>query len=435
MKLDEIKSKSRFPTLAEVPSYWKITSIKHILQIPITDGPHTTPRLYDEGIPFISAEAIKNGKIDFDKKRGYISLDDYTFFSNKYVPKKNDIYMVKSGATTGNIAIVETDEIFTIWSPLAVFRANKNKVQPIFLLYYLGSSNLRYLVELNWSYGTQQNIGMGVLSDLPICYPSLIEQTKISNYLDYKTSLVDNLITKKEQLIEKLKEQRQAIINEAVTKGLNPNVQMKDSGIAWLGEIPDSWDVIKLKHLVKHSTEKGNGDTLLKISLSNIESKTGRLIHSDLQEFEGELKRFKKNDILFNKLRPYLTKVLLAKENGECVSELLVFTANKNKITPLFLFHRLISEQFISVVDGSTYGAKMPRASVDFILNLEITVPPIKEQESIINQLEKLNSSILKLIQEQEKSILKLTNYRQSLISEAVTGKIDVRDWQVPTNN
>ena len=200
-----------------VPVHWQITAIKNILEIPITDGPHTTPDLFDEGIPFISAEAIKNGKIDFDKKRGYISQKDYELFSKKYLPKIKDIFMVKSGATTGNVAMVETNMKFTIWSPLAVFRSDEKKVLPEYLHYYLQSQSLRSAVEISWSYGTQQNIGMGVLSNISIPYPTIKEQEEILSFLDLSLKKIDQLESPIKEVIEKLKEYRQSIISEAVT--------------------------------------------------------------------------------------------------------------------------------------------------------------------------------------------------------------------------
>ena len=124
-------------SIGEIPKEWDLTSMKNVLKIPITDGPHTTPTLYDSGIPFISAEAVKKGKLDFSRKRGFINNEDYEEFSQKYTPMRGDVFMVKSGATTGNVAMVETDEPFSIWSPLAVFRANESKVIPLFLHYYL----------------------------------------------------------------------------------------------------------------------------------------------------------------------------------------------------------------------------------------------------------------------------------------------------------
>jgi type I restriction enzyme S subunit len=203
--------------IGEIPEGWTVTSVKHVLEMPICDGPHTTPQLYLEGYPFVSAEAIKNGEVDFDKIRGFISLKDYLQFSKKYSPKRNDIYMVKSGATTGNVAMVRTDIEFSIWSPLAVFRANQKKVIPNYLLNYLESPTFRLGVELSWSFGTQQNIGMGILSNLPIAFPYLDEQILISEYISRVTDKVKSAISLKEQEIEKLKEYKATLINSAVT--------------------------------------------------------------------------------------------------------------------------------------------------------------------------------------------------------------------------
>jgi type I restriction enzyme S subunit len=201
----------------EIPEGWIVTSVKNVLEIPICDGPHTTPQLYEEGYPFVSAEAIKNGEVNFDKIRGFISYKDFILFSKKYSPKRNDIYMVKSGATTGNVAMVRTDMEFSIWSPLAVFRANKQKVIPNYLLNYLESPSFKLGVELNWSFGTQQNIGMGILSNLPIAYPSIDEQIEIAKYIETATTKIATAISLKEQEIEKLKEYKMSLIDGVVT--------------------------------------------------------------------------------------------------------------------------------------------------------------------------------------------------------------------------
>lgn len=203
--------------IGEIPEHWEATSTKNVLSIPITDGPHTTPMLVEEGIPFISAEAIKNGEIDFNKKRGLISLKDYEIFSQKYTPKLNDIYMIKSGATTGNVARVRTEEIFTIWSPLAVFRAKKEKVLPEYLHYILQSSFYKTGVELKWSFGTQQNIGMGVLSNLPLVFGTVQEQRLITEFLDNESEKIKKSIRVQNLQIEKLKEYKSSLIDAAVT--------------------------------------------------------------------------------------------------------------------------------------------------------------------------------------------------------------------------
>ncbi len=208
---------SKVDWLGKVPTHWDVMPIKFALDIPITDGPHETPELFNEGIPFISAEAVKEDKLDFDKKRGYISIEDHIRFSKKYKPKFGDVYMVKSGATTGNVARVETNEEFNIWSPLAVLRPKANFSTTDFIFYLLKSKAFLYSVELSWSYGTQQNIGMGVISNLKIALPPLNEQEIINKHLSSKIKYIDTMKTGILKAIEKLTEYRTSLITAAVT--------------------------------------------------------------------------------------------------------------------------------------------------------------------------------------------------------------------------
>lgn len=205
--------------IGEIPEYWEVSKTLFSLSIPITDGPHTTPELFETGIPFVSAEAVSfgNGRIDFSHIRGYISDNFYQECCKKYIPQIDDIYMIKSGATTGRVAIVDTDIKFTIWSPLAVFRCNKERMLPRFLFYQLQSNGYQKQIEQNWSYGTQQNIGMRTLEKLILSVPPLSEQQSIANYLDQKCSEIDELISIKQQKIEKLKDYKKSLIFECVT--------------------------------------------------------------------------------------------------------------------------------------------------------------------------------------------------------------------------
>lgn len=205
--------------IGDIPSHWRVTKTLHCLSMAITDGPHTTPELFDVGIPFISAEAVScgNGRIDFSHMRGYISEDFYNECCKKYVPEIDDVYMIKSGATTGRVAIVDTDRLFTIWSPLAVFRANKKRIIPKYLFYALQSDYYQKQVELGWTYGTQQNIGMRTLETLKISLPPLDEQKMIVEYLEKKCGYIDDLIAEKEAVVGDLTLYKRSIIHEAVT--------------------------------------------------------------------------------------------------------------------------------------------------------------------------------------------------------------------------
>lgn len=203
----------------EIPSHWKITKTLYALSMPITDGPHETPELYEDGIPFVSAEAVScgNGRIDFDHIRGYISEAFYKECCKKYTPALNDIYMIKSGATTGKVAIVDTDRIFTIWSPLAVFRCNAKVMYYKYLFFLLQSNFYQKQVQLGWSYGTQQNIGMRTLEKLRILLPPIEEQKAIVDYISSAVEPINKAIEAKNRVITLLQERKQIIINEVVT--------------------------------------------------------------------------------------------------------------------------------------------------------------------------------------------------------------------------
>lgn len=202
-----------------VPEHWNVQKTLTTLTMPITDGPHTTPELLPEGIPFVSAEAVScgNGGIDFDHIRGFISREFYDECSKKYVPQRDDIYMIKSGATTGRVSVVDTDRIFTIWSPLAVFRCNPDVVHFRFLYYFLQSSAYQRQVQFGWTYGTQQNIGMRTLERLKIFVPPLDEQYAIADCLDAKCIQIDRLISIKQAKIEELEQYKRSLIYEYVT--------------------------------------------------------------------------------------------------------------------------------------------------------------------------------------------------------------------------
>src|SRR5699024_8906495 len=137
--------------LGDIPEHWETRRIKFFVSTPVTDGPHETPEILSTGIPFVSAEAVSSGTLNFEKIRGYISKEDNLRFSMKYMPQLHDIYMIKSGATTGVCAIVDTDIQFNIWSPLAAIRCNDN-TSPRFILHALRSRNFQESVRLFWNY-------------------------------------------------------------------------------------------------------------------------------------------------------------------------------------------------------------------------------------------------------------------------------------------
>lgn len=420
-----------------INSEWKVLKIKRVLDTPITDGPHETPELLDEGVPFLSAESVKKGKLDFNLKRGYISQEDHEKYIKKCKPQRHDIFMIKSGATTGNVAMVETDEEFSIWSPLALIRADKDKVIPKYLYYFISSTAFREQVEISWSFGTQQNIGMKVIENLFISVPPLNVQKKLVQYMENKVFQIDKLTEMKELKISLLEQQRQSIITEAVTKGLNPNVKMKESGVEWIGEIPEHWEEKKIKYLFYESNERNFNEDATLLSLF---TSIGVKPRSEMEEKGNKAqtvinyKIVRKNDIVVNKLLAWMGAIGLSEYNGVTSPDYDVYRPlNSEKVEELYYHYYFRNHYFKGDCFKFGRGIMMMRWRTypEQLKSIVVPVPPKEEQIQIANYIEYKEKELALTIKNIERSIEKLKEYRQALIYEAVTGKIDVRELEL----
>jgi len=294
--------------------------------------------------------------------------------------------------------------------------------------YYLSIDNVKGLKPLYTGLRKVINIQTFLGTKLPV--PPKEEQNQIVRFLDWKLSKINKLIRVKKKQIVLLNEQKQVIINNAVTKGLDPNVPMKDSGIEWIGQIPQEWVVNRLKTQISLSTSKKNRDNEFYVGMENIQSWTGKYVSTTEIDSEGICNIFENNNILFGKLRPYLAKVYLTENNGVCSSEFLVLK-NFNGILR-YMFYILLSYKFIDLVNSSTYGAKMPRANWSFIGNCNIPIPSLEDQNRIASYLDEKCYKIENLKGKIQNEIDLLYEYRTRLISDVVTGKVDVRDIEIP---
>ena len=202
---------------------------------------------------------------------------------------------------------------------------------------------------------------------------------------------------------------------------------MKPSGVEWIGEIPRHWEVKKIKHVATFVSEKSMPETdAIKISPENVESKTGKVLDF-FSSYDSNGVKFQVGDVLFNKIRVYLNKVVYAEYDGYSLGEMIIIRPSLQDIGK-YLFYLMLSSRFIEYCNSISRGAKMPRTDVYDILNAQVPIKSYQEQTQIVDFLDRKTEQIDELINAEQRKIEVLKEYRQSLISEAVTGKIDVRN-------
>ncbi len=210
--------------------------------------------------------------------------------------------------------------------------------------------------------------------------------------------------------------------------GLKPYPAYKVSGVPWLGQVPEQWEIERLKsrvaHVVQQTAERQDGD--LYIALEHVESWTGRLRNAgSTATFESQVKRFRADDVLFGKLRPYLAKVTRPKSGGVCAGEFFVLRPRFSVLSASYLEHLLRSQPVIDIINSSTFGAKMPRADWQFVGTLGLTFPPLADQSAIVRFLDHADGKIRRYIRAKQRLVKLLEEQRQAIIHRAVTRGLD----------
>lgn len=433
--------------IKSIPREWKIVPLKYMCSGFVKDGPHETPKFIDEGIPFLSVDGIQNNKLVFEGCR-YISIEDDVRFSLKCKPQKGNILLGKA-ASVGKVAFVENDNDFNVWSPLAVINPKDIRLGR-FIFYCLQSYELQLQCDVFSNSNTQKNLGMTTIDNLSFPYPSINEAEKISDFLDQETAKIDSLIAKQVKLIELLKEKRQAVISHAVTKGLNPNVPMKDSGVEWLGEVPEHWRICRLKHVgyIQSGIAKGKdltGKTSISVPMLRVANvQDGYLNLDEVHQIDIEpeqLERYllQNGDVLMNEGgdNDKLGRgAVWRNEIKNCIHQNHVFAIRTTVIEPewLDILTRASYAKF-HFFRQSKQSTNLASISATNIKETPILVPPNNEREQILGYLNRQFNQFSKLENRCYQQVELLKERRTALISAAVTGKIDVRHWQNPNKN
>jgi type I restriction enzyme S subunit len=360
--------------------------------------------------------------------------------SNYKLVKINDLAYNKMRMWQGAVGFSKFQGIV---SPAYIVLKPKAKVNSIFFHYLLRTGYYNNYVR-RFSYGLcddQLNLRYKDFKRMYSIVPHLKTQTKIAEYLDRKQKQASNFIAKQEKMIELLKEQKKAIINQAVTKGINPNVKMKDSGVEWLGEIPEHWEVSKIKFISVINPPKTNSkftkNSMNLVCFLPMEAVSGEgeidlSIKKKVKDLWDGFTFFARNDVIMAKITPcfengkgaFLDK--LDSEVGFGTTEFHVLRANK-KINSKYLFYIFRTSNFKKLgVEHMTGTAGQKRVPVDFLANYPIGIPKINEQAQIVKYIESKTTKIDSAISKAEEEIKLVKEYLESLIFNVVTGKICV---------
>lgn len=274
----------------------------------------------------------------------------------------------------------------------------------------------------------------GDMSAITLALPPLPEQTAIADFLDRETAKIDTLMAEQRRLIDLLREKRQAVISRAVTKGLNPNAPLKPSGIDWLGDVPEEWEVNKFARLI--SISEGQVDprdepyaSMILIAPNHIESGTGRLSELETaadQGAESGKYMFDKGAVIYSKIRPALAKVVVAPSAGLCSADMYPLTS-RGKLRQDYLAWLLLSPGFTAWAILESDRVAMPKINREKLNELHLPVPPLEVQREIVDFIDTVTTKLDALTATAETAISLLQERRAALISAAVTGKIDVR--------
>ncbi|WP_339890088.1 restriction endonuclease subunit S [Neptuniibacter pectenicola] len=430
-----------------LPAHWNIKKLSLIADQTrngFVDGPFGSDlksnEYQDSGVPLIQLNNIRDGQHVLRNMK-FITQEKKQQLS-RHIALPRDVVIAKMADPVARAAIVEKvyDE-YVIVADCVKLSPDLSKIDLAFLVWAINSDAVRINAELASTGTTRIRINLAELKKLKIPYPSIIEQQQIANFLDHETAKIDTLIDKQQQLIKLLKEKRQAVISHAVTKGLNPDAPMKDSGVEWLGEVPEYWNTKRISLLYKESSVRAAKAEELAYPILSVSIHHGI---SDKELDEAELDRkvtrsddkslykvVERNDLAYNMMRAWQGGFGASKLSGLISPAYVV-------CKPLTVINSKYFELVLRTPNAIAELKRYSRGITDFRLrlywdefkNIHIPVPPSDEVDAILEKIIEIESKYKKIEISAQQQIKLLTERRTALISAAVTGKIDVRNFK-----
>lgn len=411
--------------LGEIPSHWEVKRFKHFGTFSKGKLPKNT-NLDGMGFPIIGASEM-NGK------------EPSVFTEDINVPHclPYDILILWDGANAG---LVANNKKGVVASTAVKYTCFDDSINNRYLFYLIKNYQRYYKDKVSGT--TIPHMNIAFINDTPLLVPKYAEQTAIANFLDTATTKIDAAIAQQQKMIDLLNERKQIIINRAVTRGLNPNAKMKDSGVEWIGEVPEEWDFVRLKHLTKIISKGTTPSTIGKEILSNgnirflkAENIVNNSVCENPEFFIDEtthaiLKRsnLQENDLLFVIAGATIGKVaILTKELTPAnTNQAISFIRLNNPEMAKYIWYVLQSEITKKYIWLNAVQSAQPNISMEDLGNIQMPIPDVSIQNEIIDYIEAKVSPIENSIYNCQKQISLLQERKQIVINEVVTGKMKI---------
>ncbi|EMD1176055.1 restriction endonuclease subunit S [Vibrio harveyi] len=444
-------SESDILWVGQYPSHWDLTRVKYEAYVKARVGWHglKSDDFTDEGPYLVTGSDFKGPRIRWSD---CYHCDLKRYEQDHYIQLTNGDLLITKDGTIGKVALVDglgDDEKATLNSGVFVVRPLRDNFLTKFYFWLLQSRVFTDFVNYNKTGSTIVHLYQDTFVNFAYASPDITEQTQIANFLDHETAKIDTLIEKQQQLIKLLKEKRQAVISHAVTKGLNPQAPMKDSGVDWLGEVPEHWVVAQLKFNTKlmqtgpfgsqlHAEDYVEGGVPL---INPAHMINGEIVpdpqvsvDADTQE---RLSRHKlsEGDIIFAR-RGELGRCAVVTDQQVgwiCGTGSLKATLNE-RLIPEYAYLLITSDGVVAELSLESKGSTMDNLNTETLGKIRTPVPPVHEQRAILAYVDEVSGKYKQLVDMAENAIGLMKERRTALISAAVTGKIDVRSWQAPTS-
>ena len=414
--------------IGEIPAHWEMINTKYLFRLVTEPAPKNNDY---ELLSIYTDIGVKPRKELEERGNRATTTDGY------WLVKKDDFIVNKLLAWMGAIGLSDYDGVTS--PAYDILR----KIRPLNERFYkyLFRCGLYFTEFKKWSRGIMEvrlRLYFDQFGQIPLVFPSVDEQDKIANFLDQKTQQIDELIRIKERRIELLQEQRTALINQVVTKGLDPNVEMKPSGVEWIGEIPRHWTLTKLKYISNIPVTYG-----LNIEADRYTTEGTRLIRiTDIDENGGlrqkgvylsedcvpQEQMLNSYDLLLSRSGATVGKSYLHLEEGIYTSAGYLVRFNfGDYYTSKFIYYVTLSHFYRNWLEQQIIISTIQNVNGEKYSNFQLPIPLHQERKQIVAFLDRKTQQIDELISAEQRKIELLKEYRQSLISEVVTGKIDVR--------